>query len=463
MSLLRKFHDKWLIHAGILATFALIPVWLRLPQLPIFAPLYVTRFLIFLPMLWSIFWWIGLGAPGLHDLLRNRWRTLWALTLVGLALWGFASLLWAFQRVDHPDVGQTAALQFGVSALFAVVVACAAPSPRALVAVLALDLIWNAALTVAQSLHQGSIGLILLGEFPFNVNSPGVSYLENGSFRWVRPYGLLPHPNLLGAALMTALFAAAAWIITSKRWQRVAGVLIFGFGFLALLYSFSRGSWAGLVGGLLAVILFLRPHVRRIDARISIAAGIAVVIVVGAAFAVAYRPLLEARDLEDTQSVELRSISDRLVFMDFAFRSIAERPILGVGIGNFPWRTSYYLAETNYDLRGDNVHNVLLSAAAELGIVGCALVVLALICGTIDVVRGLRAASADDNRIARLALFGAFVALFVSGIFDHYPWTQIQFQVAWWGCLAGAMLRPSAPNMLRRVEKAEPVGQPAHL
>ncbi|MFN8564166.1 MAG: hypothetical protein U0703_21690 [Anaerolineae bacterium] len=35
-------------------------------------------------------------------------------------------------------------------------------------------------------------------------------------------------------------------------------------------------------------------------------------------------------------SVELRSVSDRIVFMDFAFRSIVERPILGVGIGNFP-------------------------------------------------------------------------------------------------------------------------------
>src|SRR5215475_44425 len=124
---MRKFRAQWLIHAGVLLTFALIPVWLRLPQSPIFAPLYVTRFLIFLPMLWSIFWWIALGVPGLRDLLRNRWRTLWALALVGLALWGFASLLWAFQRVDQPDVGQTAALQFGVSALFALVVACDAP------------------------------------------------------------------------------------------------------------------------------------------------------------------------------------------------------------------------------------------------------------------------------------------------------------------------------------------------
>ena len=63
MQFIRKWRSKWLIHAGILLTFALIPVWYRLPQSPIFAQLYVTRFLIFLPMLWSIFWWLVLACP----------------------------------------------------------------------------------------------------------------------------------------------------------------------------------------------------------------------------------------------------------------------------------------------------------------------------------------------------------------------------------------------------------------
>ena len=444
MPFLRSWRSKWLIHAGILLTFALIPVWFRLPQLPLFAPLYVTRFLIFLPMLWTIGWWLVLRAPGLRDLLHSRWRTLWALCLLLLALWGFASQAWAFQRVQYPEVAGTAALQLGVSALFVLVVACAAPSPRTVVAVIALDVIWNGVLTVLQAQAQSSLGLTWLGEFPFSVNQVGVSILESGSLRWVRPYGLLPHPNLLAGSLLVGVFAAAAWIISARRRQQVAGIILLALGGWALLLTFSRAAWGGAFVGVLAIILFLRPHLRRVNVRVGIAAAALVTLLIGLAFAVGYAPLLAARAGEGEELVELRSVSDRIVFMDFAFRSIAERPIFGVGIGNFPWRTSYYLVETTFDLRGDNVHNVLLLVTAELGVVGLALVVGAIAFGVIDVIRGLRIASPDDDRAARLALFAVFVALLAVGFLDHYPWTQIQFQVAWWGCLAAAMPRGAA-------------------
>lgn len=449
MTFLHKFHARWLIHIGILLTFALIPLWYRLPQSPLFAPLYVTRFLIFLPMLWSIVWWIVLGLPGLRDLARSRLRAIWALSLLLLVLWGYASLIWAFQRVDHPDVGQTAALQFAVSVLFAVVVACAAPPPTMIVGVLAFDLIWDAAITVIQSQNQAAIGLRTLGEFPFSAAQPGTSILESGTLRWVRPYGLMPHPNLLAGALLVGLFAAAALIVSRRRWQMLAGIAIFGFGWWALLLTFSRAAWGGLVVGMLAVILFLRPHLRRMSARVSLVAAAAVVVAIGVAFVIGYRPLLAARAGEGEESVELRSISDRLVFIDFAVKSITERPIFGVGIGNFPWRMSYYLADTQYDLRGDNVHHVLLSVAAELGIIGLLLVLAAIIFGLIGVFRTLRAGDDSADHAARLALFAVFIALLAVGFLDHYPWTQIHFQVAWWGCLAAAMSRPPQSQQVK--------------
>jgi O-antigen ligase len=425
-----------LIQLGILVTFGLIPVWYRLPQPPIFAQLYVTHFLILLPMLWSIGWWLISGLPGLTTF--RSWRSYWALALLLLALWGFASELWAFMRLTHPEVGQTAALQLGVSALFAVVVACAAPSPRVIVAVLATSLIWNGAITIAQALHQGSLGLTLLGEFPFDPQSSGASILESGSLRWVRPYGLLPHPNMLAGTLLVGVLAAAAWILGIRRWQRSAGIGLFIFGLMALLLSFSRAAWGGLVVGLLAVAPFTRTFLRRREMRISLGIAAALALLVGIGFVIAYWPLLAARAGEGQVSIELRSVSDRLVFMDFAVRSISERPILGVGIGNFPWRTSYYLADTFYDLRGDNVHHVLLAAAAELGIVGLALLIAAILCGLIGAFQGMRRAEGDD-RAARMALFAAFAALIAIGFLDHYPWTQLQFQVAWWGCLAALL------------------------
>ncbi|MFN8451698.1 MAG: O-antigen ligase family protein [Anaerolineae bacterium] len=264
--------------------------------------------------------------------------------------------------------------------------------------------------------------------------------LKDVGIERARPYGLLPHPNLLAGALLVGVLASAAWVISTRRWRQVAGIAVVALGCWALLLSFSRAAWGGLVVGALAMLLFVRPHLRRIDVRFSTAVAVVAAVLVGVAFAVGYQPLLAARVGEGQESVELRSVSDRLVFMDFAFRSMVERPILGVGIGNFPWRTSYYLVDTNFDLRGDNVHNVLLSVAAELGVVGLALALAAIVSGVIAVIGGLRAAasSPDDDRASRLALFAVFAALLAVGVLDHYPWTQIHFQVAWWGCLAAA-------------------------
>src|SRR5690606_42051686 len=99
-----------LLRLCILLTFALISVWYRLPEtLPFLPTLYVSRFLILLPMLISIICWLVLRLPGFDQLRRDKLRAIWALLMLVLALWVFASQLWAFQREPHPEVGATSA------------------------------------------------------------------------------------------------------------------------------------------------------------------------------------------------------------------------------------------------------------------------------------------------------------------------------------------------------------------
>jgi O-antigen ligase len=184
----------------------------------------------------------------------------------------------------------------------------------------------------------------------------------------------------------------------------------------------------------------LRQERLQCLATIGLAAGVAGV------FALIYHPLLSARAGVGGESVELRSISDRAVYSDLAFRAIGESPILGVGLGNFAWRASYDLQFTSYDLRGQPAHHVFLSAWAELGIVGYGLAALALLLGVEAALRNASpyrlSSSASDhdpaNTTASTALLGGVIALMVIGLLDHYPWTLIQFQIAWWGLLAVA-------------------------
>src|SRR5690606_2703061 len=107
------------------------------------------------------------------------------------------------------------------------------------------------------------------------------------------------------------------------------------------------------------------------------------------------------------------------------------------------WRTSYYLVETFYELRGDNVHHVYQSAWAELGVVGFGLLLIALAAGLEAALRAARVNAAGgtsslDNKTSRAALLAIVLALIIIGLFDHYPWTILHFQMLWWGALATA-------------------------
>jgi O-antigen ligase len=432
----RRGHWRlWLIQGLILLTFALIPVWYRYKFS--FHDFYVTRFLIFLPALGTVLCWLSFGLPGFAALRRDTLKALWALLLLTLAFWALASPEWAFTRESHPEVAGNAALQLSVSILFALVVACAGPPPRALITVLVIGVFWNALLTILQAANQGHLGLSVLGEFKFTHQWPGISVVEAGDLRWIRPYGLLPHPNLLAGFFAAALPASFAWIL-EQSWRRWAGLLIFVLGFYALMLTFSRAAWIGFAVGMMAVLpLVWRFYLKKGQARLQLAAAFGLALMVGVVFVVMYRPLLIARTGVTAENTELRSVNDRLVFASFAYRAIDDVPFVGVGVGNFPWRASYFLQETDFDLRGDNVHQVMLSVWAELGVVGFGLTIAALILGFEAVLRGLHA-STDKHAIFLLA---GVIALTIIGLFDHYPWTLLHFQIAWWGLMAGAMRR----------------------
>jgi putative inorganic carbon (HCO3(-)) transporter len=262
--------------------------------------------------------------------------------------------------------------------------------------------------------------------------------LYAGNDYFARPYGFMPHPNILAGLMIVGILAASTWLLAARRWLRWGATILVPLGFGALLLTFSRSAWIGLVAGGIAILPLLRHDLRRRETRLHLGITIGLMIAVGVIFMLTYRPFLAARSGTSIESVELRSVSDRLVFMDFAFQSITERTLLGVGVGNFPWRTSYYIAETFYDLRGDNVHHVTLSAWAELGLVGYTLVVVALVSGIETALQRIKSMRGNHHaeRAARTGLLGVVLAFVTIGLFDHYPWTLLHFQVVWWGSLA---------------------------
>lgn len=423
------------VQAGVVLTFLLIPLWLRLEQLPILlAPFYVSSFALLLPLLFTVFAWLLTGLPGIRVFMNSSIRAGWAIMLLLLFLWMYGSSGWAFMSEREPQLAINAFVQFGCVVLFALAVACAGPPPRVVIAALIVGLIWNTLLGGAQVVLQGSVGITLLGEFSISAAQRGASVIQSGDIRWLRPYALLPHPNILAGIFFVGLLALVYGLTAKRAIIRLTSLIVMIPALWVFLLTFSRGGYLAFVAGAFVLLPLLWRN-RRSQNGLGLA--LAAALIVGVSFFLVYRPLLFARAGVGLESTELYSAAERSILSQTAVRAISENTLVGVGAGNFPWRASYYLYYDNSPVRGNQVHHMLLAVWAELGLVGLLLLVSAVIFGIEAVLQRIRAQEGDTA--GRAVLLAGFIALMIAGLFEHYPYTLLQMQTLLWGIVATAM------------------------
>lgn len=420
-----------IVQFAILLTFFFVPFWLKKPNAPApFSATYTTGFVLSWLMIVTIGIWIITGLHGFGQFFQSRWRVLWFINLLLLSGWAFISQEWALgTETGYAGLASSYALQLIIITGFVWCVACCSPTIKFIVGVLLVSMVLHGSIGIAQTIQQVSVGLGSLGEFTLNPEVSGVSVIMTDSERWLRPYGLLPHPNILGGMLAVSLLACAGWVLQDD-WRRWVGLAVFPFGLWVLLLTFSRGAWLGLGVG----ILFALPHaLRQPHFWRRIVPVIVLAFVVGSTFVVMNRDLLLVRAGVSEASIELRSVADRIVYNRIAMQAIEERPMRGYGAGNYPWYAANVLfyQYPQYDLRGDNVHNIYLGVWADLGLVGFVLVMSSLTFGML--------AALEKPTTEKYALVAGVVALSIIGHVDHYVWTLPHGQVLWLGLLAVAM------------------------
>lgn len=412
--------------------FALVPFWLKWDFAPApFEATYVLGFVIVAPMVATVIGWMASGFYGFAALIANRWRILWLFSLGLFAFWATLSQAWAFVAENRGGVAQNAALQIGLVALFVIVVACAQVPRRWMVAIIIGSMLLHGVIGGLQVAQQSDIGLSIFGERFLDPTISGTSVIQSGEWRLLRAYGLLPHPNMLGGILTVGLLACAGWGLIAKRFYWLSPI-VFAIGLWLLLLTFSRSAWLGFAVGIVCAIPFV---IRAENFWKRFLPLVLTSLIVGGAFVVMYQPLVLARFGLGTaaqEATEIRSVVDRAIYVDIAEIAISERPIVGYGAGNFDWYAAHYLFYyTDYDLRGDNVHNIYLKVWAELGIIGLGLLLIHVVSGAFAVIQ--------QRQVEQIALLAGVIALAVIGMFDHYPITLIQMQTLWLGILALAL------------------------
>ncbi|GAB5491584.1 MAG: hypothetical protein Phog2KO_17990 [Phototrophicaceae bacterium] len=404
-------------------------MWLKWSFAPKpFTPTYVLGFIVVAVMLITILIWLITGCQGWRNIVQSYWHIAWVIFATLLTAWSIISQYWAFGINDYSGLAQSASLQLFIVLLFSIVIIAVAPSPKIILGILIFSMLFQGVVGGLQVIFQQNIGLDWLGEFALDVSASGISVLEDNGTRWLRPYGLTPHPNILAGIISLGIFASGNWILQSGK-KRLIGNIVFIIGFWCLLLTFSRGAWLGFAVAVFVVLPFVLSTENFWK---KVLPTIISVFITGSIFVAIFSSLLISRTSINGQNTEMRSISDRLVYIDIALDAIEKYPLQGVGMANFPWYASNYIFyNTEYDLDGNYVHNIYLGIVSELGLIGFGLF-MGMIVSAIGAIMRKRTTET-------IMLLAGFIAWAVMGVFDHFMWTLVLTQALWFGMLAVAM------------------------
>ncbi len=361
-----------------------------------------------------------------------------ALVLVGIS---FASAIFA----DRSDV----ALQSFRLILIGVAVLWVSQQPWVscsfILTCFVAGAVLQAVFGIGQFLAQTSPAFSWLGLASHDPSVSGTSVVEAGGMRWLRAYGSLPHPNILGGYLAAALLMAfglylrqydivregfAKWTrenihrhLEGKRWYwqqswRIAGLLVVcAVLTTGLLLTFSRSAWLGF--GIAWVILLIALLVLRWPWGTWLWVKWTFFVGVIATFVILAAPSAFLARSTATGRLEDLSLTTRSQQYRDAYVLLKANPIRGVGLGNMVVAT--YDQVSRLRASADDyqpVHNIYLLSMVELGVVGGITFFAFVLFAYWETLTQLL----KRTTWVTLTLLAGLTCLLVIGLLDHYLW-----------------------------------------
>lgn len=371
--------------------------------------------------------------------------------LMVFVLWAGLSILWAPDQILAGYFVVKLSLAVGV---FLMVKSLDEKESRMVVLLLVLGAALESALGVWQFLAQSTFASTLLGMSAHEAGQAGTSVLKLGDGRWLRAYGTLPHPNILGGFLAAVLVLWIGYLARFGRdgmrtvlmsraelresgaslrdrfmdTVRMSGITLAGaMILLGLLLTFSRSAWLGAALGIIVLATYFffqsksaksesniipRPYDYVTFLKVAGALGVVAIVFVGVLHETVFPRF-------DTAVIAAEgSVSERVQSLWDAERVIGEGNILlGTGVGNFT-AEMMRLQPDRPVWSIQPAHNVFVLIFAELGLVGFVWFVLFLVVGIKTWIPGQ---ARDDKNIV---FFAALATLLPSLLLDHWLWTS---------------------------------------
>jgi O-antigen ligase len=373
---------------------------------------------------------VATGSHGAEGKALLRREPFLVAALVAFTAWAAMSLVWAQAPADT----QTSVQRYALNFMLFPVALLAIRAPR--------HVLW-----IVTAFAAGAFAAVLLGLQAGTLDGEG------------RLAGAGINPNQLGSYLVVTIVFLATFGV-GRVWSgpaRAAALTGAVLAALAVFLTLSRGALVGL-----AVALLVAPIVAGAGRR----AGVLVLTLAAILGTLAWFGAVAPPDhVERVTNPDRDGGAGRTDLWRVGWRMVEDRPVQGVGAGNYPVASIDYLLRPGATENDSQIvdeqkvaHNIYLTVLSELGIVGMAL--FAVIVG-LCLRSALRAARAFGARgdpameLASRALFISIVSLLAVGFFSSALYVK-QF----WILLAAAPALHALAERDRRSTSERP-GAPA--
>ena len=298
--------------------------------------------------------------------------------------WSAISLLWA----EDSSLVQTPLMRYALNLVLFLIVYTAVRTPK--------QFVWTLGAYVAGATAAAAYGL---------ARPPA----DTAYYDVQRVAGTLGDPNELAAVLVPAIILAFALALVLKR-APLLRLLLIGSAVICaggVFLTLSRGGLVALgVALVTAVVVAGRWRAQALVATLFVSLGVALWF------------NFVATDDQVDRVTHIQGGTGRADLWNIGTRMIEDKPVTGVGLGNFQTASIHYLLEPGAIERDEFIvdqpkvaHNTYLHVVAEQGIVGGVLFVAILAFVLLCVLRAAREFERMNERGMELLARALFVAL----------------------------------------------------
>lgn len=333
--------------------------------------------------------------------------------LLCFELWLFMSILWANDTMLA--FYRTLTLSCAIDLLILLWII---PIPRNTSLVFIISACIHAIIGIIQFFAQKTVALSYLGMQLHDISWGGTATITSHGEQWLRAYGGLPHPNVLGGLLLVSiLLVTTHYINTTKRsyLYTIPFLLVYIVLIIGIIVTFSRTIW--LIGciNLCGLFIYFFIYTKKISRTIILLMTICTTITI---FGIFFGHLFFTRITHDTQ-LSHNSFSDRKIYLTHAYTLIKDHPFIGTGIGNYT-NTIYHAHKASYPIWFfQPVHNAYVLLCTEIGIIGFFLL-FSFVVFFLRTFQKTFSFKKPDHVTYTLIIF----SFCVISLFDHWIWSS---------------------------------------